>query len=188
MARSIEEKGAAVKGRRIPDQDLGLPDFSMDDSDSDSETEESSVFFCYSEVSEDKEIVLNNSENPSVDKDGCFPLANISSDRLCVSMQPTSGTTECDISTHENDDSGLRLSHSSFENHSPDRGQSTCVNLDITAMIAYVSATANGGANFSFQDKFLNEQAACERRNPVKKTLHEYFKGKSIKVFQYLVL
>ena len=51
------------------------------------------------------------------------------------------------------------------------------LNLDITAMIAYVSATTNGGANFIFKDKLLTEQAEWERKSPVKQTLDGYFKG-----------
>lgn len=50
-------------------------------------------------------------------------------------------------------------------------------NLDVTAMIAYVTATTNGSAGFIFKDKYLTEQAMCERKDPVKKTLDGYFKG-----------
>ncbi|XP_050722933.1 UPF0415 protein C7orf25 homolog isoform X2 [Eriocheir sinensis] len=186
LAGSIEEKGAAVEGRRIPDQDLGLPDFSLDDSDSNSETDESSASSCYSEASEDDKMFLsNNSKDSNVDEIGNFSPVTMHSGRPTnVSMNLTSGSAEFNISPQEKNYSGLSdqsvlgLNHSSFQSHSPDRGHLGCVNLDVTAMIAYVSATSNGGANFIFHDKFLNEQAACERLDPVKKTLHQYFEGK----------
>lgn len=185
LARSIEEKGAVVEGKRIPNQDLGLPDFSMDNSDSDSEMEESSASSCSSGISEKRGMVLNNRrDDSSVDKDGTFSSPRLYSETPIVSVKSPNDTTECEISPKENNDSFssdqsvLSFSHSSSQIHSPERRGLGCVNLDVTAMIAYVSATANGGANFIFQDKFLSEQAACERRNPVKKTLHQYFEGK----------
>lgn len=191
MARSIQEKGASVEGKTIPDQDLGLPDFSLDDSGSNSETDESSASSCYSEASEnDKMFLSNNSKDSNDDGMGVFSPVTINSGRpATVSTNLTFGSAECNISQQEknytglSDESILGLSHASFQNCSPDTGHLGCVNLDVTAMIAYVSATSNGGANFIFQDKFLNEQAACERQNPVKKTLHQYFEGKK---FQYL--
>ena len=42
------------------------------------------------------------------------------------------------------------------------------VNLDITAMIAYVSAMTNGRNWFIFKEKILSEQAEWERQRPVK--------------------
>ncbi|XP_076040915.1 UPF0415 protein C7orf25 homolog [Oratosquilla oratoria] len=51
------------------------------------------------------------------------------------------------------------------------------INLDVTAMIAYVSATSNGGCNYIFEDEFLAQQAEWERKNPVKPVLEGYFKG-----------
>ncbi|XP_045606083.1 UPF0415 protein C7orf25 homolog isoform X2 [Procambarus clarkii] len=61
------------------------------------------------------------------------------------------------------------------------------LNLDVTAMIAYVTATTNGSANFIFKDRFLTEQAECERNNPVKKTLEDYFKGRELLACQEAV-
>ena len=67
---------------------------------------------------------------------------------------------------------------------------SKCVNLDVTALIAYVSSTANGGSNFIFKDKFLTEQAEMERANPVKETLQEYFRGnlRKMRIFMQVFL
>lgn len=52
------------------------------------------------------------------------------------------------------------------------------INLDVTAMIAYVSSTTNGGCHFTFEDKFLAQQAKCEQQSPVRKVLDSAFEGK----------
>ena len=54
------------------------------------------------------------------------------------------------------------------------------LNLDITAMIAYVSALTNGRSMFQFKEKILSEQAAWERSNPVKPELDKMFTGKEL--------
>jgi len=56
----------------------------------------------------------------------------------------------------------------------------TKVNLDITAMIAYVSALTNGRNWFQFKEKILSEQAEWERQRPVKPFLDNIFKGKEL--------
>ena len=52
------------------------------------------------------------------------------------------------------------------------------VNLDITAMIAYVSAMTNGRYGFQFQEKILIEQSEWERQRPVKPLLDQIFHEK----------
>ena len=54
------------------------------------------------------------------------------------------------------------------------------LNLDITAMIAYVSALTNGGNNFTFREPVLCQQAAWERERPVKALLDSVFSGKQL--------
>lgn len=54
----------------------------------------------------------------------------------------------------------------------------TTLNLDITTLLTYVSAQANGHANWEFEEPLLNEQASKERRNPVKPFLDSLFEGK----------
>ena len=54
------------------------------------------------------------------------------------------------------------------------------LNLDITAMIAYVSALTNGGNNFTFKEPVLCQQAAWERERPVKVLLDSAFSGKQL--------
>ncbi len=51
------------------------------------------------------------------------------------------------------------------------------INLDISALFAFVSALTNGGANFRFREPLLDEQASWERANPVLAKLHCLVKG-----------
>lgn len=188
LARSIEENGVAVEGRRIADQELGLPDFSMEDSDT--ETEESSAASCCSEFSEEGIVFTDNSKDPNTKIDVDFSPVELKSERANISLNLNNSAVTSPIENTDSgfsDQSALSLSGLSLCDNSVDGERLVRVNLDVTAMIAYVSATANDGANFIFQDKFLNEQAACERKNPVKKTLDKYFKGKSVKILEFTV-
>ena len=56
----------------------------------------------------------------------------------------------------------------------------TKLNLDITAMIAYVSSLTNGRNMFQYKEKILSEQAAWERSNPVKPELDKIFLNKEL--------
>lgn len=56
----------------------------------------------------------------------------------------------------------------------------TRLNLDITAMIAYVSALTNEDKKLRFNEKILNDQAEWERRRPVKPVLENLFKEKEL--------
>ena len=56
----------------------------------------------------------------------------------------------------------------------------TRLNLDITAMIAYVSALTNGHADHHFTEPILAEQAAWERERPVKPVLDRLFGSKKL--------
>ena len=56
----------------------------------------------------------------------------------------------------------------------------TKVNLDITAMIAYISALTNGKHCCKFSDKICSQQAELERKNPVKPFLENIFKDKEL--------
>jgi hypothetical protein len=49
------------------------------------------------------------------------------------------------------------------------------LNLDITAMIAYVSALTNGFCRFVFKEPILSQQAEWERLRPVKIFLEKIF-------------
>lgn len=54
------------------------------------------------------------------------------------------------------------------------------LNLDVTAMIAYVSALTNGNAHKRVKGKVLSMQAESEKLNPVKPVLDKLFTGKQL--------
>jgi len=58
--------------------------------------------------------------------------------------------------------------------------KSEVLNLDITAMVAYVSALTNGEAQFNFKEDILSDQASRERSNPAKPFLDQLFEGKKL--------
>nr|CAD7411716.1 unnamed protein product [Timema poppensis] len=51
------------------------------------------------------------------------------------------------------------------------------LNLDVSTMIAYISALTNGSANFIFCDQILNDQAEQERKEPLKPILDRLFEA-----------
>lgn len=51
------------------------------------------------------------------------------------------------------------------------------LNLDVTTMLAYVSALTNG-SNFAYVDKILAQQSALEKSSPVKAMLEKIFQGR----------
>lgn len=51
------------------------------------------------------------------------------------------------------------------------------LNLDVTAMLAYVSGLTNGRCNFKFKEPVLNQQAEWERVRPVRPVLDQLFQG-----------
>lgn len=57
---------------------------------------------------------------------------------------------------------------------------SNALNLDITAMIAYVSALTNGSSNYAFKEPILSQQAEWERQRPVKPYLESLFAGRKL--------
>ncbi|XP_064614451.1 UPF0415 protein C7orf25 homolog, partial [Liolophura sinensis] len=54
------------------------------------------------------------------------------------------------------------------------------VNLDVTALIALISAVTHGRCYFIFEDDILSEQAAEERRCPVLPKMKEFLQGKDM--------
>lgn len=51
------------------------------------------------------------------------------------------------------------------------------LNLDVTTLLAYISAMTNGSASWKYAESILTEQAICERQKPVKATLDKIFDG-----------
>uniref|UniRef100_T1JKY6 DUF1308 domain-containing protein n=1 Tax=Strigamia maritima TaxID=126957 RepID=T1JKY6_STRMM len=54
------------------------------------------------------------------------------------------------------------------------------LNLDVTTLIAYVSALTNGNCWFRFKEKILDYQASCERVKPVKPILDQLFQSREL--------
>ena len=59
-------------------------------------------------------------------------------------------------------------------------GESSVLNLDITAMVAYVSSLTNGHCKYIFKEQVLSDQARREATNPVKVHLDNIFEGKKL--------
>lgn len=49
------------------------------------------------------------------------------------------------------------------------------LNVDVSTMLAYVSELANGGINYRFNEKLLEDQAIVERMEPIKPILDKIF-------------
>jgi hypothetical protein len=63
----------------------------------------------------------------------------------------------------------------------PDISHITKINLDVSAMLAYVSSVCNGSASlYEFSVRVLAQQAEWERLRPQKPILDEFFKGKKL--------
>lgn len=54
------------------------------------------------------------------------------------------------------------------------------LNLDVTTMLAFISAMTNGSSNWEYQEPILTEQALWERQSPVKTVLDRIFDGKRL--------
>ncbi|XP_032421897.1 UPF0415 protein C7orf25 homolog isoform X3 [Xiphophorus hellerii] len=75
---------------------------------------------------------------------------------------------------------GTVLAHLAFPLPPPPPEECGRVNLDITTLIAYVSALSHGRCHFSFREPVLTEQAAQERRWPVLPSLDAFMAGKQL--------
>ena len=78
-----------------------------------------------------------------------------------------------DVETNKENDNLTQTVTSSLSS-SPSIRANT-LNLDITAMIAYVSALTNGFCNVVFKEPILSQQAEWERLRPVKVFLEKVF-------------
>lgn len=52
------------------------------------------------------------------------------------------------------------------------------LNVDVTTLLAYISAMTNGSAHWEYPEAVLTEQALWERESPVKAVLDQVFEGK----------
>eukprot|EP00058_Branchiostoma_floridae_P004941 XP_002590429.1 hypothetical protein BRAFLDRAFT_62745 [Branchiostoma floridae] len=62
----------------------------------------------------------------------------------------------------------------------PPRTECQCLNLDVTTLLAMVSALTNGRSSFRFQEPILNQQAEWERERPLLSELNKYIKGREL--------
>jgi len=88
--------------------------------------------------------------------------------------------SDSDSDTEESDSDDDEMDVDVTSNSDDNEIDNTKVNLDITAMIAYVSALTNGRNWFRFKEKILSEQAEWERKNPVKPFLDNVFQDKEL--------
>lgn len=197
-------------GKRIPDHELGLPEYFNGETETESEDSDSDNQ--YSSNEEECDVESEEKIKLIIKDETKIEVKSIPVDIKCIHKYSKKEEDEFDyISTKVK--GNLKLtpdSSSSIEKIDDDKkstddcqvfqeceiiltpiqdvkskdysdkmaGTIKKLNLDVTALIAYVTATANGGANYIFKDKFLTEQAKCERYNPVKETLDGYFEGK----------
>ncbi|CAL4079508.1 unnamed protein product, partial [Meganyctiphanes norvegica] len=169
LAECLEDKGINVEGRRIPDQELNIPDYSVDDSSDDSdEDSECSQEYCEDSVSNNQSAMDNRNNG----------LENNAYNQNISNHLENSVNVEINYSSHSLMNNQNNFNSSSETNNADI--PSSKINLDVTSMIAYVTSTANGGANFVFVDKFLTDQAEWERKNPILKVLDGYFEGKEL--------
>ncbi|XP_028156789.1 UPF0415 protein C7orf25 homolog [Ostrinia nubilalis] len=61
-----------------------------------------------------------------------------------------------------------------------DHSEIDTLNLDVTAMMAYVSNMTNGHCNYVFKQEVLTQQSAWEAERPVKPVLERLFEGKTL--------
>ena len=81
----------------------------------------------------------------------------------------------------DNDDENILQVDDGVDNICKNNAEDCSIlNLDITAMIAYVSALTNGFSEYEFKEVILNQQAAWERKTPVKPILDELFREKKL--------
>lgn len=73
----------------------------------------------------------------------------------------------------------VRVNGESSDNEKHEIEEVYKLNLDVTTLMAYVSAQTNGSYNWEFVEPLLTEQAVKESKHHVKKYLEEMFEGKS---------
>nr|CAG4644277.1 EOG090X0CWG [Lepidurus arcticus] len=99
----------------------------------------------------------------------------VEGERYDFHSENQSDSSECEDENLSSDGLGEKNPSESDQPSSSD-----CLFLDITAMIAYVSALTNGGANFRFPRPIYNQQAEWERSCPAKPQLEQLFNGKRL--------
>lgn len=88
------------------------------------------------------------------------------------SWQSVSYDEDFDSDDEEDDDVYPITTSSNSDSRTIDR-----LNLDVSSMVAYVSALTNGRNCFKYQQHLLMQQAEWERARPVKPILDQLFNG-----------
>lgn len=84
----------------------------------------------------------------------------------------------------ENDDNyGKFQTTDDFTNGQAQDSSNLSINLDITAIFAYISNLTNDGANYKFKEPVLDHQASCERLRPVLPGLKSVMNGELMQNF-----
>lgn len=90
-------------------------------------------------------------------------------------LNPIDEKLECSLEAK-----GIVLGRKFREQESVEIKVNKILNVDISTMLAYVSELSNGGCNHKFNEKLLEEQAAMERKQPIKPELEKLFEGKQL--------
>lgn len=144
-----------------------------------------------------KEFVKCSRQNPSMFKTPVvkFMFANGITSSLVRKINSKGATTDGEIvhieleeesdndsdeDSSEDDVSSDEFSEADCDNIEDEIVDKSRLNLDITAMIAYVSSLTNDKKEWKFKEKILKEQAEWERQRPVKPFLDDLFKEKEL--------
>ncbi|XP_045493814.1 UPF0415 protein C7orf25 homolog [Colias croceus] len=109
-------------------------------------------------------------------------LGVIVNGEILPNSKPTDSDEYCDSSDdgsfqNRSDDNQPLCNVSTLDEHAA--GINT-LNLDVTAMMAYVSNMTNGHCNYVFKQEVLTQQAAWDMERPVKPILDKLFEGKTL--------
>ncbi|KAJ8733463.1 hypothetical protein PYW08_001761 [Mythimna loreyi] len=102
-----------------------------------------------------------------------LPNSNLCEDSSNDSWDEESSDEECLQDSHQ---SSLKEMSECIEKHP----EIKTLNLDVTAMMAYVSNMTNGHCNYVFKQEVLTQQSAWETERPVKPVLERLFKDKTL--------
>lgn len=143
-----------------------------------------------------KEFVKCSRQNPSMFKTPVvrFMFANGVTSSLVRKINAKGAAVDGEIvhiEQEESDNDSDNQSESEEEVSSDEYSDADCdnsedivdksrLNLDITAMIAYVSSLTNDKKERKFKEKILKEQAEWERQRPVKPFLDDLFQEKEL--------
>ncbi|XP_078696803.1 UPF0415 protein C7orf25 homolog [Branchiostoma floridae x Branchiostoma belcheri] len=106
----------------------------------------------------------------------------VKGDIIAVEVETVEDEDSDDDEEENSCHSSVSSSSSSGPPHTlpPPRTECQCLNLDVTTLLAMVSALTNGRSRFRFQEPILNQQAEWERERPLLLELNKYIKGREL--------